>query len=497
MRAGNTGTSTINPISSNPSSHFSNTAQVRSSERSAIPPQWLPLLLASWDTVVRVSSGQLSTIGKDEFNSRFRICPVVRYEWKIGQIHSVYVRTSPVPDAMDPYDYFTQTWRSTNNVLGTDFELYDSLVDVRANQRQWRYCNYDDSGVGYPRDCGKTGAVGVQWFAMPGSRVWSYTSKSGSFALFTGARCPSPLPACAYHALVGGGLGQLSSTTGQATNLYAFSGGETGYYIGDGGNDMYDNGNRLTIKVAGSAMRYIRLPYTNTNAYTSAGIGDVQYYTYKQTLSHGQLTAFVAQFTSASSAITGFKITGDNGADHAGSQAYVKYDSSTWTGLQNGWHGAFKQVYGAGDPSINHLVMAQGPITSQSIGATTNDDLHDLAFSSGVSKVVYVLWAGANGYSFSTSFFQSVAEALSSTCLPQTHVFTRKAELETAVQAYNANPTAAIATYGPIAYWDVSAITDMGGLFRDLKNFNADVSNWDTSSVTTMYSMFWVRCPAP
>ena len=70
----------------------------------------------------------------------------------------------------------------------------------------------------------------------------------------------------------------------------------------------------------------------------------------------------------------------------------------------------------------------------------------------------------------------------------------------TEVRAYNANPTAATAKCGPIADWDVSAITDMSGLFYNLKNFNADVSNWDTSSVTTMYQMFFVRSspsPAP
>merc|ERR1712106_463628 len=70
------------------------------------------------------------------------------------------------------------------------------------------------------------------------------------------------------------------------------------------------------------------------------------------------------------------------------------------------------------------------------------------------------------------------------------HTFTTKDSLKTAVQAYNANPTAAIATYGPIAEWDVSAITDMSELFYNLKNFNADISNWDTSSVTTMQRMF-------
>ena len=69
-------------------------------------------------------------------------------------------------------------------------------------------------------------------------------------------------------------------------------------------------------------------------------------------------------------------------------------------------------------------------------------------------------------------------------------VFTTKADLRAAVQAYDANPTGAIATYGPIAGWDVSAITDMKYLFIRLRNFNADISSWDTSRVTNMNGMF-------
>ena len=76
--------------------------------------------------------------------------------------------------------------------------------------------------------------------------------------------------------------------------------------------------------------------------------------------------------------------------------------------------------------------------------------------------------------------------------------FKSKAALKTAVKEYNANPTAATVTYGPIADWDVSAITDMSDLF-DGYDFNADISNWNTSSVTDMSHMFSVRsspCPA-
>ena len=73
-------------------------------------------------------------------------------------------------------------------------------------------------------------------------------------------------------------------------------------------------------------------------------------------------------------------------------------------------------------------------------------------------------------------------------------IFTTKADLRAAVQAYDANPTDAIATYGAIAGWDVSAITDMSDLFNNLKDFDADISNWDTSKVTDMSGMFYVRC---
>ena len=71
--------------------------------------------------------------------------------------------------------------------------------------------------------------------------------------------------------------------------------------------------------------------------------------------------------------------------------------------------------------------------------------------------------------------------------------FTTKAYLETAVQEFNAKPTAATAMYGLIADWGVSGITDMEQLFFELKDFNADISNWDTSAVTTMRQMFRVR----
>ena len=79
-------------------------------------------------------------------------------------------------------------------------------------------------------------------------------------------------------------------------------------------------------------------------------------------------------------------------------------------------------------------------------------------------------------------------------------VFTNKAALNTAVREYDANSTTAIASYGPIADWDVSNVTNMKKLFSSLQNFNADISTWDTSRVTDMREMFKVHstpaCPS-
>ena len=55
--------------------------------------------------------------------------------------------------------------------------------------------------------------------------------------------------------------------------------------------------------------------------------------------------------------------------------------------------------------------------------------------------------------------------------------FADKSSLQTAAQEYDADATAATYKYGPIASWDVSAVTDMSDLFFHLGQFNADISS--------------------
>ena len=73
---------------------------------------------------------------------------------------------------------------------------------------------------------------------------------------------------------------------------------------------------------------------------------------------------------------------------------------------------------------------------------------------------------------------------------PPAIVFKSRYWLKRAAQEFDVDPAATIARYGPIADWDVSAISNMAGVFYNSTNFNADISNWDTSSVTDMTGMF-------
>ena len=41
-------------------------------------------------------------------------------------------------------------------------------------------------------------------------------------------------------------------------------------------------------------------------------------------------------------------------------------------------------------------------------------------------------------------------------------------------------------TYGPIADWDTSRVTNIRALFKEKETFNANISEWDVSNVETM-----------
>jgi len=75
-----------------------------------------------------------------------------------------YKRLSePCGAATSAFTLFTTNWYDDCNALNVDFELFSSVDDAVSGSNRWNWCNYNDPGIGFPRDCGKTGFVGGQW----------------------------------------------------------------------------------------------------------------------------------------------------------------------------------------------------------------------------------------------------------------------------------------------------------------------------------------------
>ena len=108
-------------------------------------------------------------IGETAFNEAFQLCPLVKYV-RNGADHAYYHRITDIPSNFDAYS-LERTRKDTNNVLGTDFDLFDTLDDLRSSANKWQFCNYNDPDVGFPRDCGKETGVADTWFSMPGDRT--------------------------------------------------------------------------------------------------------------------------------------------------------------------------------------------------------------------------------------------------------------------------------------------------------------------------------------
>ena len=101
----------------------------------------------------------------------------------------IYKRLTPIND-VDMWNLFTANWFSSNrgvrNDMNKDFQLFSTFRDAQTNQNPWRFCNYDDPGVGFPRDCGPSSPSGNEWMSMRGYwgdyrgygwENWSFTLK--------------------------------------------------------------------------------------------------------------------------------------------------------------------------------------------------------------------------------------------------------------------------------------------------------------------------------
>ncbi|OWY26051.1 hypothetical protein BVG80_00640, partial [Sphingobacteriales bacterium TSM_CSM] len=175
--------------------------------------------------------------------------------------------------------------------------------------------------------------------------------------------------------------------------------------ISDGCSDMYDGGNYINTNLA-SAINYSdNAVAPNAGAFGSGG----QYFT--RYLGPGGCQTGPATLFLWAADINGLSsvgITGNNGADGGGTQ-----DVATFTVAAGGttYSCFLKRVYSAGDPSINQLFLIPQPNSaSQSIGASTDDSQHTISGLSGVTRIYYMLYAGASGAFINNAQAQSIAQ---------------------------------------------------------------------------------------
>lgn len=178
-------------------------------------------------------------------------------------------------------------------------------------------------------------------------------------------------------------------------NKYNFYGGESGYYISDGGGDMYDGGNWLNTE------RYSSIPYSNNNIIKGGAFGDNgSYFTAK----YDGLFVLVADLDN----INSFYTSGNLGADGRGIA-----DGSVLEMEINGvlYKGFVKRVYNSGDVSVNHLIIVEdNGAVSHSFDTNTNYDAHIIENLSGVKRLHYLLFGGNNSSYINDDSMYSIME---------------------------------------------------------------------------------------
>ncbi len=174
----------------------------------------------------------------------------------------------------------------------------------------------------------------------------------------------------------------FAAVTAAIPNRYDFFEGEFGYYIDDGGGDMYDGGNLLNTNLGGS-LNYSNNVIAGSNVLGTGG----RYFTRK----YPGLFVLVADIQGLDS----FTITGNLGADGGGNLDGAVVESQVG-GVR--YRGFVKRVFNAFDPSVNHLIIVDdSPGVTHDFPLDTNDDYHRVSGLTTTRRLYDLLYAGTDG----------------------------------------------------------------------------------------------------
>jgi hypothetical protein len=219
-------------------------------------------------------------------------------------------------------------------------------------------------------------ARGEERWAMSEEREAPFTLHPSPFAFHTSA-LEQPLDST---------LAKLNrnfeQVNGAIPNRYDFFEGESGSFINDGGNDMYDGGNFLGTNLGAPVF------YSNNLIVASPIFGaSGRYFTRK----YPGLFLLVADLDNVSD----FTIDGNLGADGGGNVDGAILEAALFGATYQGF---VKRVFNAGDPSVNHLIIiAKNPAATHEFSTNTDLDFHAVHNLNGATRLYYLLYAGANG----------------------------------------------------------------------------------------------------
>ena len=123
-----------------------------------------------------LSSGAYGNVnlGEEEFNQMFRDSEnnIARRDCSgcSGYYQVVFYKRLTGTESFNAYDYLANNWYSSNNQLNVHMQIFTSYSDALSGTNSWTFCNYDDGGVGFPRDCGRSSSdnSGGQWNSWAG-----------------------------------------------------------------------------------------------------------------------------------------------------------------------------------------------------------------------------------------------------------------------------------------------------------------------------------------
>ena len=104
----------------------------------------------------------------------------VGYQGYNRQYNYIVYKRKTSSNNVDMYSLLHTDWfnerKGVKNKFHVDYDLYSTMDDALNNKGAWKFCNFNDPGVGFPRDCGINRPIGNQWQSKDrgGKKTWAW-----------------------------------------------------------------------------------------------------------------------------------------------------------------------------------------------------------------------------------------------------------------------------------------------------------------------------------